>query len=120
MKKKNRLELVAFSLNGFLFLLGGVVLIDENKIVLGIIQLVSSLLNILMIVRIRNKKRVEKLNHAILVMNVIVCISVGIDYMLANKTYIQYAWFFAAVVSLVALIIQIRKKKTLSSNRIKK
>ena len=68
--------------------MGGIVLIGDNKLVLGILQLLAPILNISMIVKIRNEKTSEKLNYAILVMNVIICISISIDYMLANTSYI--------------------------------
>ena len=63
-------------------------LIGDNKLVLGILQLLAPILNISMIVKIRNEKTSEKLNYAILVMNVIICMSISIDYMLANTSYI--------------------------------
>jgi hypothetical protein len=46
-------------------------------------------------------------------MNIIVCFSIAIDNMLADKNYIQYAWLAAAIMSLFALIMHYRKKKTL-------
>ena len=108
--RKKILTRVAFSLNGALFLLGGIVLIDEGKLVLGIIQLLASILNISMIIKISNKQKVEKLNYVILAMNVVVCLSIAIDYMLANTSYIQYVWILAAIVSLIALLIQMKKR----------
>ena len=111
MKKKNKLIKIAFLLNGLLFLVGGIVLINEGKLIFGIIQILASILNITMILKIRNKKTIEILNYLILAMNIIVCISIAVDNILANKSYIQFAWIIAAIVSLVAIIVQIKKRK---------
>lgn len=116
MKKKNKLNIIAYSLNGLLFLMGGVLLINDGKLIFATIQLLASILNIIMVLKIRKKRKIEKLNYIILAMNIIVCISVAIDYILANKSYIQFVWFFAAVLSFVALILQMKRKKSLPNN----
>ncbi|MBX2841590.1 MAG: hypothetical protein KTR26_07445 [Flammeovirgaceae bacterium] len=50
-------------------------------------------------------------------MNIIVATSVSLDYYLSGKMYIQYAWVLAAVFSLVALIVEFRKRKVLIHNK---
>lgn len=112
MNRKKRLVSITFAINGFLFLMGGLSLIFEDKIIFGMIQLLASMLNILMIVKIRSEKPIVKLNLGVLVMNVIVCISIALDNMLADTSYIQYAWIVAAMASLVAFFIQIKRKKS--------
>jgi hypothetical protein len=113
MNKKNRFTKLAFSINGLLFLMGGISLINDGKSILGVIQLLASIFNITMILKIRNKSSIEKLNYIILAMNIVVCLSIAIDNILAGKLYIQFVWIIAAIVSLVALILQIKRKKTL-------
>lgn len=116
MKKKKKLTKIVFALNGFLFLMGGVLLISDNKLIFGIIQLVASVLNIGMILKFRDDRTMKKLNYATLAMNVIVCTSIAIDNILVGKMYIQYIWFFAAFMSLVALTIQVKKTKILPNH----
>ncbi|GAB5472658.1 MAG: hypothetical protein Mars2KO_07570 [Maribacter sp.] len=113
MKSKDKLNSIAYALNGILFLMGGITLIDDGKLIFAAIQVLASILNIMMVLKIRKKGKIEKLNHIILAMNIVVCISVAVDYILANKSYIQFVWIFAALLSLVALILQMKRKKTL-------
>ena len=110
MNKKNKLNTIAFSLNGLLFLMGGILLIDDGKLIFAVIQILAAILNIIMALQIKNKKNIKTLNFILLAMNVIVCISIAIDNILVGKSYIQYVWMIAAIISLVALILQLRKK----------
>ena len=109
--KKTKLNKLVFSLNGFLFLMGSITLFDEGKFGFGIVQLIAALINISMILNVKNVKVESNLNYAIMAMNVIVCISVGIDNILSGKTYLQYVWFIAAIMSSIALIVHIKKNK---------
>lgn len=115
MNNKNKLNIIAFLLNGILFLMGGILLINDGKLTFATIQVLASILNIIMVFKIRNKGKIEKLNYILLAMNIIVCIAIAIDYILEGKSYIQFVWIFAAILSLVALIIEM-KKKSLPSN----
>lgn len=109
LKTKNKLAKVAFVLNGVLFLMGGVLLIGEGKNVFGIIQFLASILNIAILLNFRNKRSVSKLNIAIFVINLLVCLSISLDYFLAGKSYIQYLYIVAAIISFVALRIQMER-----------
>ena len=112
----NKLTRIAFALNGSLFLLGGILLLGDSKYAFAIIQLLAAVLNIAMLLKIRSTKTVNKLNYAILIMNVIVCLSIATDSFMSGKSYIQYAWILAAIVSFVALLIQ-RKKIRVSTDK---
>ena len=116
MKKRSKYTRFAFSLNGFLFLIGGLTLFGDGKIIFGIVQIVAALVNILMVLNFIDRKTKENLNYVTLAMNVIVCISIAIDNILSGKTYIQFVWLIAAGVSLIAFIIQFKKKKNLPNN----
>ena len=51
------------------------------------------------------------LNRLVLLMISVVAVAVGFDLIAAGKQYIQYAWFFAALASLIALLVQLKKDK---------
>ncbi len=109
--RKEKLTRAAFLLNGFLFLMGGVDLVQNEKIVFAAIQLIASLLNFGVLAGFKNEKIKKNLNTLILLMNVVVSLSVGIDYHLSGKSFIQYAWYLAALVSIIALVVQLRKSQ---------
>lgn len=116
MTTKNKLARIAFALNGSLFLMGGILLAGDDKYAFALIQILAAVLNIAMLLRITNSKTVNKLNYAILIMNVVVCLSIAIDSFMVGKSYIQYAWIIAAVVSFVALLIQVKKNRSRSEH----
>ncbi len=108
-KRKERLTKIAFFFNGFLFLMGGIGLIGEDKIAFGSIQILAGIINLAMLIRFKNETLKDRLNWLILLMNVIVALSVALDYHWAGKQYIQYAWVLAAVMSVVAMVVQWRR-----------
>lgn len=110
MKNKDKYANLAFLLNGFLFCMGGILSISGQETFFGILQLTAAFLNILMVIRLR-KTITEKLNFAILAMNIIVCLIIAVEHIQANKMYIQYVWILSAIFSLVALIVGILKKR---------
>lgn len=113
---KARLQLllrVSFLLSGFLMLMGGLSMLEQDKLAFAAIQLIAAALNLAILIRFKSTRLLKMLNKAILLMNVLVCASVGVDYTLAGKDYIQYVWFFAAVLSLVALQVRYNKDKKL-------
>lgn len=118
-KIKNRFLRLAFLLNGLIFLFAGAMLISDNKVVFGILQLLASILNLSMIIHFRNENAKKKIEYAILIANIIVSLSIAIDYILSGKLYIQYMWIMAAVMSAIAVIIQVKREKRLTDkNRI--
>lgn len=112
-KRKNKFSKIAFLLNGLLFLIAGIGLIKDSKLTLGILQLFAAMINLAMILNFKNEKIKRMLDYAILMMNIVVSLSIAVDYMLVGKSFIQYAWIIAAFVSLIALI---KKRKALTSN----
>lgn len=110
LNKRQRLSLITFLISGFLFILGGITLLEDEKIILGSIQILAGISN-LVILAIRNPSIKTKLELVILLFNVIVAITVAIDYILEGRKYLQYAWFLAAFLSGVALVMT-RKHRT--------
>ena len=108
LKNNDLLTKVVFALSGILFFIGGMPLLGEDKVIFAIIQILASVLNISMLLEIRSKKTIKKLNYSILSMNVVVGLYVAVDHILSNESYIQYIWFIVAIASFVALIIQIK------------
>lgn len=113
-QRKERITRAVFVLNGFLFLLGGVGLLNDGKIVFGIAQIIASVLNFGMLSKFRKTEYKYLLELLILVVNVIVCVLIAIDYIQMGKMYIQYMWIIAAIISTIALIVKLVKDKPLS------
>ncbi len=114
--RKEKTNRVVFALNSFLFILGAIDPLSQGKILFGGIQLLAGISNFVFLLSLRKGKPNLWLNRLVLLMNVIVAIAIGFDQIAAGKQYIQYAWFFAAFASLVALFIQVRKEKTAAAS----
>ncbi len=110
LNKKQRLSLITFLLSGFLFILGGITLLEEEKIILGSIQILAGISNIVILV-FKNPSIKGKLEFVILLFNVVVATTVAFDYISEGRKYLQYAWFLAAFLSGVALVMT-RKHRT--------
>jgi len=117
-KNKKKFTRIAFILNGFLFLMNGIVLINDNQLVFGLLHLVAVIFNFGMLYNFKNFKVNESFDYIIFVLNIIICIIVAIQYIEAGKSYIQYAWFIAALFSTIALILKIKKRKIVSNSSI--
>ncbi|WP_422360014.1 hypothetical protein [Reichenbachiella sp.] len=109
---KHKLSTIVFVVNGILFFLGGAGLLGEGKVIFGAIQIVAGACNIAILIGTRKSHRRHIINLLILLMNVVVAGSISWDYTLAGKQYIQYAWLVAALMSLAAFAIQLRKGNT--------
>ena len=109
--RKEKINRIVFALNSFLFIMGAIDPLSQGKMLFGGIQLLAGISNFAFLLSLRKEKPNFWLNRLVLLMNVIVAIFVGLDQIAAGKQYIQYAWFFAAFASVVALFIQVRKEK---------
>ncbi|GJM29303.1 MAG: hypothetical protein DHS20C17_19380 [Cyclobacteriaceae bacterium] len=107
-KKKEKISFATFLLSGFLFILGGITLIEDDKLVLGGIQLLAGVFN-LAIILFKNPVTKTKLEIVILVFNILVATTVAIDYIMEGRKFLQYAWFLAAFLSTVALVFRMKK-----------
>lgn len=74
------------------------------------LQLLAAFLNLSMLVPFKSRPMKGKLELGILVMNILVALSIAIDYILIGKTYIQYAWMLVAIMSCVTLLIKLRRR----------
>ena len=108
-EQKARLTKIVFGLNGVLFLLGGITLLEEAKVVLALIQLIAAITNLAMLPRFIPEARKVYLSIIVLIMNVVVNASIFYDYLMAGKQYIQYVWLLAALLSVVALVVIVRR-----------
>ncbi len=109
--RKKRFIRMAFLLNGLLFLLGGLDFFGDDKLFLGMLEIFAGMLNLAMLRKAKPRAVKEFLGYAILLMNVVVALSIAIDYFQMGKSYIQYMWLAAAAMSLIAFFIHFRKKK---------
>ena len=97
--------------------MGGIGLITDNKLIFGFLQILASVLNIYMLINFKNEKPTKNNELSVLILHIIVCISISVDFIHSGKLYIQYAWMIAALMSMMALVMQFRKKKkTLINN----
>jgi len=110
--RKERINRLVFTLNGFLFVLGGIPALMEGKPFLGVIQLAAGLFNFLLLLPIKQIQTRIWLNRIVLFLNIVVAISVALDYIAAGTRFIQYVWLLAALGSVIALWIQIKREKT--------
>lgn len=111
-ERKERINRLVFTLNGFLFVLGGIAPLIEGKLFLGGIQLAAGLFNLLLLLPFTQIRTRVWLNRVVLLLNIVVAISVALDYISAGKRFIQYVWFLAALGSFIALWIQVKREKT--------
>ncbi len=111
--RKQRFIKMAFLLNGLLFILEGLDLFGDSKLILGMLEVVAGVFNLLMLRKIKNARAKEFLEYAILLMNIIVALAVANDYFEMGKQYIQYMWLATAAMSAIAFIIHFRKKRTI-------
>jgi ABC-type transport system involved in cytochrome c biogenesis permease subunit len=110
--KKARLVNAVFLLNGLLFLLGGIGLVQENKIVVGIPHFMAAFLNLSMLANMLTRRMRAWADYVVYAMNIVVASFIAVDYFLMEKKYIQYVWILAAIMSFVALLGHYRREKT--------
>lgn len=116
MARKEKINQIVFALNSFLFIMGAIDPLSQGKLLFGSIQLLAGIANFAFLLTLKKEKTNLWLNRLVLLMNVIVAISVGLDQMAAGKQYIQYVWFLAALASLIALIVQLRREKVATTS----
>ena len=115
--KKQKINLFTFILSGILFVMGGLLLILEDKTWLGVIQVIAGAFNFGVAI-LKSRKFKSWLELVILFFNILVAASVAWDYILEGKKYLQYAWIMAALLSAIAMIITLRKRKLSSAELI--
>lgn len=109
-KKHKPIERITFLLNGFVFILNGVILTSDLKLIFGLIQILAGISNIIMLaVKIERTK--QKLYYLIFVLNILVALATSFDYFILGKKYIQYVWILIALLSLITLIMHSKKVK---------
>ena len=109
-QRKQRIVRIVSLVTGLIFLMGALDFIDRGRPLFGVLQIVAGLLNLLSALPPEKLPRWQgTLKYGVLGLNVLVAISVAIDYFQAGKQYIQYAWVLIAIISTVALVIQWRK-----------
>lgn len=114
--RKEKINRVVFALNSFLFVIGALDPLSQGKWLFGCIQLLAGGANLAFLLTMNQEKVNLWLNRLVFIMNIVVAVAIGFDQMAAGKQYIQYAWFFAALASLVALFMQVRKEKAASAS----
>lgn len=107
--RKARLQKIAFVLNGSLFLLGAYGMWEQGKWLFASLQLAAGVLNLLMLLAVLRQRYSHTMASLLLLMNVLVAVSVAVDYFLAGKDYIQYVWLLTALISAVVLLLRWRR-----------
>ncbi|MEZ4917968.1 MAG: hypothetical protein R2792_02590 [Saprospiraceae bacterium] len=99
-------------LNGFLFLLSGVGFIEKGKLLFGFLQILASALNLrVAFMKSPDSPAARMLNRAIGIMNILIPISIAVDYIQSDSKYIHFAWIFVALLSLFVFIRGLRAGK---------
>ena len=111
-ERKKILTKISFAINGLVFLLSGIEVLEDSKITLCMLLFAASLVNFLMIPAFRRNKTTGIIGLAVFVMNIVAAISMAIDYFVSGSRYIQYAWILIALLSALGFIIQLRKLRT--------
>lgn len=110
--KKARIIKTTFILNAFLFLLGGIDLIELQQPIFGSLHLLAGFCNLLLVITFKNEAIKRKLNYLVLIFNCIVATIIAINCFNNGKQYIQYVWILAAVLSLFVLLMQLKQEKS--------
>lgn len=108
--RRNRIIRISYLLNALLFFVGGFELLGNDKLGFAIIQFMASSLNLFGFLFTLNPKTNTSFKQSILVLDILVAMSVAVNYAQEGKQYIQYAWALAAVMNLVALVVLSRKR----------
>ena len=108
-KRKQTLSKISYALNGTLFLASGILLLDEGKSLFGLMQVAAALLNLGMLPQFKYQIK-QKFSSAIHVMNVTVALATAVDYIQSGKSYLQYLWILAALLSAIAFVKEVRKR----------
>lgn len=111
-EKKARIIKITFILNAFLFLLGGIDLIELQQPIFGSLHLLAGFSNLLLVITFKNEILKKKLNYLVLIFNIIVATTIAINCFNNGKQYIQYAWILAALLSLLVLLTQLKQQKS--------
>lgn len=107
--RKEKLKKAIFALNGCLFLLSGITACLDWKIVFGIIQIIAGLINLSFLLKRLTATQKNGLQILVYLMNIIVAITVALDYYNEGTEYIQYVWILTALISVIPLVIFLRK-----------
>ena len=111
-ERKARLQKMVFVLNGSLFLLGSYDLLGQGKLLFAVLQALAAALNFIMLLSIARQRYSKTMSTLLLLMNVLVALSIAFDYHFhQGKEYIQYAWVLAALISVLALVLKLKKEK---------
>ncbi len=98
----------AFALYGILFFIGGMILVQKNDFLLAAILILAFILNVSRLFKVKDRRELENINYSIVVMNIIVCISMGIDRL---DSSIQYLWYLGAILSIVVLVTDLMSRR---------
>jgi len=97
-------------MNGLIFVLGSLVYFEESKVSFAALQIIAGIINFILLAK--SRKTINKVfNIAALALNIVVAISVSVDYFLSGKTYIQYLWMLTALFSAIALVVYLQKRQ---------
>lgn len=104
---KAKLKKRTFILTGMLFLLGGFVFIGDGKLVFGALQVLGGITNLLMaFMRTQHQKWLKTTELSLNILNIIIPISIALDYFQSGTRYIQYVWIFVAILNTAVWIFR--------------
>lgn len=111
MTKKEKLSRFSFVLNGFLFGLSAFTQFSEKSYLVAFIHLLAAAANLLMLVEFNSQSLKEKLNLGVFFMNVVVAVSIALQYYRSGSKYIHFVWILTAVLSSFVFVKMLNNSK---------
>jgi peptidoglycan/LPS O-acetylase OafA/YrhL len=99
---ENRKRRIMLLLSALVFAVGSLDALQSGDLVVGVPSLVAACLNLLAVRRVEVWPRTTA--AGLHVINAVVAVAMGVSAVLSGKHYIQYAWWVAALIFLIAAV----------------
>ena len=106
-KRKSKFKSFPYLFNAAIFFVGGLWALEEERFYFTLIVFVTALVNLL-VIKTDDKNLA---NSIVMVLNAILALIIGIEFVFDDKKYIQYVWFVSFLISFVVAIISFSKYK---------
>ena len=116
-KAKNKLLKITYITGAVAFISGGIDAYIQQKLLLGLLLIFAGVINVFMILTFNYKR--ELTGVAAYGLNIVTAVVISINYFQSGSKFIQYAWILLAVLTIIALIIQLNKMSQEKSNKSK-
>lgn len=105
--RKKKIKIGNAFLTGSLFFLSGLQFIGTGKDFFALFQIIGGLLNIADGINLKKQfLKTQKLHFILGIANIILPLTIAVDYFQSGAKYIQYVWIFVAMMWTIAFIVQ--------------